>query len=143
MYPLRDALIQAFMQRMQGVDHTAASYAADVVLQVLQQQGIPLQAPHQGASPSSMPSGIAGKSGPVGGVPPEKAGVAKTPGYDKPGYGGEKAAPPTDKGAYGKAAPMDPGKGGAPMDKGAYGKAAPVDPYGKGAPPDKGGGFKK
>lgn len=123
MYPLRDALIQAFMQRMQGVDHTAASYAADVVLQVLQQQGIPLQAPHQGASPSSMPSGIAGKSGPVGGVPPEKAGVAKTPGYDKPGYGGEKAAPP--------------------IDKGAYGKAAPVDPYGKGAPPDKGGGFKK
>jgi hypothetical protein len=143
MYPLRDALIQAFMQRMQGVDHTAASYAADVVLQVLQQQGIPLQAPHQGASPSSMPSGIAGKSGPVGGVPPEKAGVAKTPGYDKPGYGGEKAAPPVDKGAYGKAAPMDPGKGGAPMDKGAYGKAAPVDPYGKGAPPDKGDGFKK
>ena len=80
----------------------------------------------------------------MGGIPPEKA-VAKTPGYDKPGYHGEKAAPAVDKGAYGKAAP--------PMDKGDYGKAAPVDPYGKGAPADpygkgappmgKDGGFKK
>lgn len=156
MYQLRDALIQAFMQRMQGVDHTAASYAADVVLQVLQQQGIPLQPPHQGASPSSIP----GKSGPVGGIPPEKAGIAKTPGYDKPGYGGEKGAPPIDKsmdkGGHGKAAPMDAGYGKAapPMDKGAPGKGAPMDAgygkgappdagYGKGAPPDKGGGFKK
>ena len=142
MYQLRDALIQAFMQRMQGVDHTAASYAADVVLQVLQQQGIPLQPPHQGASPSSIP----GKSGPAGGIPPEKAGIAKTPGYDKPGYGGEKGAPAIDKGAYEKATPMDAGYGKAapPMDKGAPGKGAPMDAgYGKGAPPDKGGGFKK
>ncbi|MCB9622009.1 MAG: hypothetical protein H6721_01240 [Sandaracinus sp.] len=144
MYQLRDALIQAFMSRMQGVDHTAATYAADVVLQVLQQQGIPLQPPHQGASPSSIP----GKSGPMGGVPPEKAGMAKTPGYDKAGYHGDKGAAPVDKGGYGKAAP--------PMDKGGYAKApdpgygkAPDPGYGKGAPPmDKGGypdkgGFKK
>lgn len=141
MYQLRDALIQAFMTRMQGVDHTAASYAADVVLQVLQQQGIPLQAPHQGASPSSMPGSIAGKSGPMGGVPAHKQApmAAKTPSYDKAGFDkagfdkaghhGGKAAPTVDKGGFAKDASFaSSGKGAPPMDKGGF--------------PDK-GGFKK
>jgi hypothetical protein len=62
---LRDNLIQAFISRMQGVNHHQASYAADLVLEVLQQQGVVFDTPaggyakassvhHQKAAPSGL-----------------------------------------------------------------------------------------
>ncbi|HJK95518.1 MAG TPA: hypothetical protein RMI29_07085 [Polyangiaceae bacterium LLY-WYZ-15_(1-7)] len=155
-HQLREALIQAYMSRMQGVNHTAASYAADVTLDVLRQHGVvqaggaggmaEKQGPPGGAVAGKQYPGAAGmaeKGGPPGGVPADKMG--KTPGYGKAGYHGGKAAPPAQKmgGGYDKGGAPGGKMGGAPGGKmgGGYDKGA--GGYDKGGYGGKGGGFKK
>ncbi len=160
-HQVRNALIQAFMQRMQGVDQTQATYAADVVMDVLRQMNVPLDAQQQQQMQGGFgaPAGLPAEKmlgGPVGPVVPKAGHVpVKMPGKAQgmPGKIGGKGVAPMQKGApmggkgvapMQKGAPMG-GKGVAPMQKGAPmgGKGAPMG--GKGAPYDggKGGGFKK
>jgi hypothetical protein len=165
---VRNALIQAFMQRMQGVDQTQATYAADVVMDVLRQMNVPLDAQQQQQMQGGFgaPAGLPAEKmlgGPVGPVVPKAGHVpVKMPGKAQgmPGKIGGKGVAPMQKGApMGKGvAPMQKGaprggKGVAPMQKGApmggkgvapMQKGAPMG--GKGAPYDGGkggGGFKK
>ncbi len=160
-HQVRNALIQAFMQRMQGVDQTQATYAADVVMDVLRQMNVPLDAQQQQQMQGGFgaPAGLPAEKmlgGPVGPVVPKAGHVpVKMPGKAQgmPGKIGGKGVAPMQKGApmgVKGVAPMPKGaptrgKGAAPMQKGAPmgGKGAPMG--GKGAPYDggKGGGFKK
>ena len=160
-HQVRNALIQAFMQRMQGVDQTQATYAADVVMDVLRQMNVPLDAQQQQQMQGGFgaPAGLPAEKmlgGPVGPVVPKAGHVpVKMPGKAQgmPGKIGGKGVAPMQKGApmgVKGVAPMPKGaptrgKGAAPMQKGAPmgGKGAPTG--GKGAPYDggNGGGFKK
>lgn len=124
---LRQRLIEAFVTKMNGVGHDQAAYAADLVLGVLQANGISTQIAAPGASGHLPPKGMGH------GAPVQKGYVDQ-----KMGHGGHMKSPPKAGYVDQKMGHGAPQKGGYAGHKGGHGAPA----KGGGYDPGKGGGGK-